>query len=279
MTRKSVLIASGLDPSGGAGFIADSRIVAALGARPVGVVTALTEQASEGLRSVHPVDTTVLSDQLTLLLSDTQVSAVKIGMLGTMAIAGTLERCLAQTAAPVVWDPVINPTRGSVGLYDGSPQETAELLSPHLSVLTPNLTEAAVLSSSSVPTSVEHMLELGATLCERYAPHVVVKGGHVLGPATDVLISREPCAVPSIDTTMSVTHRVHQGLHAWLLERPRITTPGPVHGTGCALSSAIAATLAAGHPVLHAVITAKAYVAEAISGATRAGRGPLLSLH
>src|SRR3954467_6758329 len=106
MTRPNVLIVAGLDPSGGAGLVADIRVCEQLGCRPVAVATALTEQSTVEVRAVNAVSATIVGDQLRMLLTDVEVAAVKLGMLGSEAIADEVARALELTAGPVVWDPV-----------------------------------------------------------------------------------------------------------------------------------------------------------------------------
>src|SRR5688572_23632748 len=112
MSAPDVLICSGLDPSGGAGFLADTRIVHLLGGRPVGVITAQTVQSTTGMRSSHEVEREVFGEQLNALLTDIEVKAVKIGLLGSPGIVEELGQQLSLTAAPLVWDPIAGPTRG-----------------------------------------------------------------------------------------------------------------------------------------------------------------------
>ncbi len=114
---RNVLVASGLDPSGGAGFLLDGRIIVEAGARPVGVITAHTVQTTEGVIAVHPVDAELLDAQLTHLLGDLEIAAVKLGMLGAEAAAEVLGAALERVAGPVVWDPVLAPSKGRVALY------------------------------------------------------------------------------------------------------------------------------------------------------------------
>src|SRR5436190_24215708 len=108
-----VLVCSGLDPSGGAGLIADVRVIQKLGARPVGVVTALTVQNTTGLVEAKPCDPELFGHQLVFLMTDVEVRAVKIGMLGSAETARAIANALHLTHAPVVWDPILAPTRGN----------------------------------------------------------------------------------------------------------------------------------------------------------------------
>lgn len=248
----AVLIVSGLDPSGGAGFLADARAASILGCRAVGVVTALTDQNTLAVVAANPVDPVMVGDMLSTLLSDVEVAAVKIGMLGTAAIARAVGEALNLTAAPVVWDPVLRPTRGDVTLYDGDVREALEALVPHVTVVTPNADEAAILSGrwvndeASAIVAAKQLRELGI-------PAVLVKGGHLTGEdAVDLLVDDD-------------------GVHP--LRGPRVALEQSVHGTGCALSTAIACHLARGRTLREACAEAKAFVAERLRGPARPGRG------
>jgi len=256
--RPDVLICAGLDPSGGAGLIADVRVVSELGARPVGVVTALTVQNTTGAVAVEPMAAALVREQLEFLLSDVEVKAVKIGLLGASEVADALAGALALTAAPVVWDPVVAPSRGEARFVDDGLGGAALALAPHLALVTPNAFELAVLAT--VPgtriASLDDAIAAGEALAGRLGCAVLVKGGHLgdgaAGEAIDVLC--------------------HAGKRE-VLRGPRIAGGEHVHGTGCALSSAIAAHLARGADLVEACRGAKAYVAARIAAPVRPGRG------
>ena len=253
MTRPSVLVIAGLDPSGGAGLIADVRICEQLGCRPVAVVTALTEQSSVEVRATNPVLATILGDQLAMLLTDVEVLAIKLGMLGSEEIAAEVARALGLSAAPVVWDPVLRPTRGRVLLYEGEPARALELLAGLVTLCTPHADEAEVLTGRAV-TSVADAVAAGRELQGRGQGSVLVKGGH-WGDAAQVL-------------DVLVTADGHA-----LLPGPRVVTAGPVHGTGCALSTAIACYLALGRNLEDACRAGRAFVADRLAAPVSAGRG------
>jgi hydroxymethylpyrimidine kinase/phosphomethylpyrimidine kinase len=147
--RPDVLACAGLDPSGGAGLIADVRVLTELGARPVGVVTALTIQNTTGVVEWHASDPEVVSHQLAFLLTDVEVKAVKIGMVGSLAIAKAIANALHLTNAPVIWDPVAGPTLGNVAYHD-SFDDAVAALRPHLALITPNARELALLTRMPV---------------------------------------------------------------------------------------------------------------------------------
>lgn len=249
-----VLLVSGLDPSGGAGLIADTRAVEILGARPAGVVTALTVQDTRGVRSVHPVSAEVLGEQLAAVLGDIELAAVKVGMLGSEEIARTVAEALSQTAAPVVWDPVGAPTAGAAALYAGDLRAAGELLSSHLTVVTPNLAEATALCGIEIAT-VEEQSRAAKAVSEALGCAAIVTGGHLPHDAdsfADVLAEDGECiAIPA----------------------PRIDAGGPVHGTGCAYSTAVACALAVGASVQEAAVLAGRFVRARLADPVRAGRG------
>jgi hydroxymethylpyrimidine kinase/phosphomethylpyrimidine kinase len=251
-TRPDVLAIAGLDPSGGAGIIADTRVIAELGARPTGVVTTLTIQNTTGMIGSHPVDAEVVSHQLAFVMTDIELRAVKIGMLGSAEIARAIASALQLTAAPVVWDSVLAPSLGDVALDETWLGEALTALRPHLMLVTPNLRELVHLSQMQVHDVADAEVA-GRALAQKLDCAVLVKGGHLPGDESiDVLIyagGREEFRAP----------RVHGG--------------ESVHGTGCALSSAIAAHLAHGRDLVEACRLAKHYVASRIADPARPGRG------
>jgi hydroxymethylpyrimidine/phosphomethylpyrimidine kinase len=247
-----VLICAGLDPSGGAGLIADVRVVSALGCRPVGVVTALTVQNTTAVVDSEAMNAERVREQLEFLLSDVEVRAVKIGMIGSSAIAESVGRALALTAAPVVWDPIVHPSRGDVRFVDGLFEHAVAALAPHVTVLTPNAGELAFMTGAQV-ASLADARSVGQALAERLRAAVLVKGGH-LGGEESVDLLCEPGGVVEL--------------------RGRRTAGGEhVHGTGCALSSALAAHLARGLALVDACRAAKDFVAARIAAPVRPGRG------
>lgn len=242
----TLLVISGLDPSGGAGFLADARVAAEHGVRAVGVITATTVQDTRGVRAVEPTAADAVREALEALLGDVEVDAVKIGMLGTARIADIIARALEATRAPLVWDPVLLPSRGGVPLVD-DPGAAARALLPEARLVTPNLDEASALTGARVHD--EDTMRAAARAIPAAA--VLVKGGHLAGAPRDVLRDADTFTV---------------------LEGAR-TEAGALHGTGCVLSSAIASRLARGEPLLDAVRGAKAIVADKIARPLAVGRG------
>ncbi len=249
---KNVLIIAGLDPSGGAGLIADVRGVEQHGCRALGVVTALTVQSSRQVGAINPVDPEVIADQLAAVLDDAELAAVKIGMLGTTAIARVIGAALDQTAAPLVWDPVLVATLGDAPLYDGEPDDALAALVRHVTVITPNAVEARVLTGIAVVDEAS-AIAAGQALIARGLPAALIKGGHVAGAeVVDVLVTARAVVA---------------------LRGPRVPLAAPVHGTGCALSTAIASHLARGVALEDACRQARQWLEARLRAPVTAGRG------
>ena len=248
-----VLICAGLDPSGGAGLIADIRVVDELGCRPCGVVTALTVQNTTGVVGSHPCDPDVVGHELAFLMTDIEMRAVKIGMVGSSALARAIANALHLSAAPVVWDPVMYPSRGAERLNaDDSHDDAMTALRPHLTLVTPNKQELFLMTG--LPTGTTVMAEAaGRALAQQLDTAVLIKGGHFGGDE-------------SIDILLHAGGREE-------LRGPRTRGGEDVHGTGCALASAIAAQLAHGRELVEACTLAKEYVAKLIENPVHPGRG------
>lgn len=250
-TPPIALSIAGSDPTGGAGLQLDLRVFERHGVHGMAVPTALTVQTTKGVHQVLPVFPNVAGEQLHLLLQDIVPDAIKIGMLASddvlLRVAMLLERC----AAPRIVDPVFAASDGSVLLERRALGNLVERILPGAALVTPNLDEAELLTGSRDPEAAGRiLLELGAEAA-------LVKGGHAEGPSDDFLISAAG--------------------GEWL-PAPRIPGP-PVHGTGCALSSAIAARIARGEALDTAVRGAKDFVARAIADAKPLGGGPQYVLH
>ena len=251
-SRPGVLVCAGLDPSGGAGIIAEVRIAAELGTRPVGVITATTVQNTTAVLGAEPTRPDALREQLEFLLSDVEVKAVKIGMLGSSENAVAIGQALALTNAPVVWDPITYPSRGDVAFVDSLFGKALAALGPHTTLLTPNARELGFLIGYQIEGMPE-AIAAGLALAAKLDVAVLVKAGHLpSSDAVDVLCQR---------TGMT------------RLEGKRIPRGEDVHGTGCALSTAIAAHLANGAELVDACREAKAYVTERIVRPVHPGRG------
>lgn len=248
----SILIVSGLDPSGGAGFLADARVVERHGLRAVGVIAAETEQTTTGVRAVRSPGAELLSAQLGALLSDVQVAAGKIGLLADDEVVAAIADPLALTGAPLVWDPVLFEGGGGAPLFRGDVGRAFELLAPHVALITPNLVEAEALVRDQVD-SIAAMRSAAEVIAGRGIA-CLVTGGHLAGDRlVDVLCA--PGGAP--------------------IEIPGDRVPGgeDVHGTGCALSTAIACRLALGDELEAAVRAGADFVRDRLRSPVRAGRG------
>ncbi len=262
MTAIAVTIA-GSDSSGGAGIQADLKTFSALGVYGASVIVALTAQNTTGVTAIHDVPPAFITAQFDAVFSDLAVGAVKIGMLSAPAaieaVAAGLDR-YRQTA--VVLDPVMVATSGGRLLAPEAVETLKQVLFPRARLVTPNLLEAAALLDSEVAASEVEMQAQAERLLGFGAAAVLIKGGHGEGPqCVDLLV--EPGDIKRFDAT-------------------RIETEN-THGSGCTLSSAIAAGLAKGESLATAIGTAKEFVTGAIAAADRltvgAGRGPVHHFH
>jgi hydroxymethylpyrimidine kinase/phosphomethylpyrimidine kinase len=251
----NLLVISGLDPSGGAGFLADAAVARQHGMRPVGVVTALTVQTTSDVRAVEPVDAELVGAQLTALLSDAEVAGGAIGMLGDLAVAQAVGEALRLTAAPIVWDPVLRASAGGTPLYRGDPGQALAALRDHVALVTPNLAEAEALAGFAV-RDVDAMRRAARTIAGSGVA-CLVKGGH-LGDA------RDGHAV--VDVLVSGDQLVE-------IEGARVAGGEDVHGTGGALAVAIACHLARGASLGDSVRAGAAFVRTCLASPVRSGRG------
>ncbi|WP_101049019.1 bifunctional hydroxymethylpyrimidine kinase/phosphomethylpyrimidine kinase [Macromonas nakdongensis] len=257
-----VLTIAGSDSGGGAGIQADLKTFSALGCYGMTAITALTAQNTLGVSAIHGVPPAFLRAQLAAVLDDIGVDAVKIGMLHAPEVVEVVAWAIDTYQLPqVVLDPVMVATSGDALIERETVGVLVEQLFPRATVVTPNLDEAGLLLGRPVSTT-DDLDAACADLLAMGARSVLLKGGHLGGDLlTDVLaLAGEPATY-------------------WQrLTGPRIASQN-VHGTGCTLSSAIAAQLALGHPLEEAVQVAHAYIRGAIEAgaavATGGGHGPL----
>jgi hydroxymethylpyrimidine/phosphomethylpyrimidine kinase len=263
MTTPIALTIAGSDSGGGAGIQADLKTFAALGVYGASVITALTAQNTRGVRAVHPVPPEFVTAQLDAVFDDLAVSAVKIGMVASRILVEAIAAGLARwKPAHLVLDPVMVATSGDRLLADDAIDGLRRLLIPRATLITPNLPEAAALLGEDVATTEAAIADQGRRLLALGCPAVLIKGGHGEGSgSTDYLVT-EANTLP--------------------LTAPRIATRN-THGTGCSLSSAVAAGLAKGEALETAVRGAKAFVSAAIAAADRFtvghGHGPVHHFH
>jgi hydroxymethylpyrimidine/phosphomethylpyrimidine kinase len=257
------LTIAGSDSSGGAGIQADLKTFAAFGVYGASVVTALTAQNTRGVTGIHLVPADFVTAQIDAVFSDLAVNAVKIGMVAQVATIDAIVAGLTQWSPKhVVLDPVMVATSGDRLLATDAVEALRTKLIPRASLITPNLPEAAALLDEPVALSEAAIESQGKRLLALGCPAVLIKGGHGQGTESiDYLIGGD-------------------GIIA--LAAPRIATRN-THGTGCSLSSAIAAGLAKGEDVETAVRNAKVWLSAAIAAADRLdvghGNGPIHHFH
>jgi hydroxymethylpyrimidine/phosphomethylpyrimidine kinase len=263
MTIPIALTIAGSDSSGGAGIQADLKTFAALGVYGASVITALTAQNTQGVSGIHQAPADFVTAQIDAVFGDLDVRAVKIGMVAQLAtidaIAAGLDRW---SPKHVVLDPVMVATSGDRLLAADAVEALRTKLIPRASLVTPNLPEAAALLDEPIASSEAAIESQGQRLMAMGCRMVLIKGGHGQG-------------AESIDYFID-------GNGVVALAAPRIATQN-THGTGCSLSSAIAAGLARGEDMQTAVRHAKAWISAAIAAADRLGvghgHGPIHHFH
>jgi hydroxymethylpyrimidine/phosphomethylpyrimidine kinase len=263
MTTPIALTIAGSDSSGGAGIQADLKAFAALGVYGASVITALTAQNTRGVSGIHAVPAEFVTAQIDAVFSDLDVGAVKIGMVAEPPVIDAIVAGLRRWSPKhVVLDPVMVATSGDRLLVPEAVEALRSRLVPLASVITPNLPEAAALLDEPVAESEAAVEEQGRRLLRMGCKAVLIKGGHGEG-------------AESIDYLLTSSGAI-------ALSAPRIATRN-THGTGCSLSSAIAAGLAKGEDMETAVRNAKAWVSAAIAAADRFsvghGHGPVHHFH
>ena len=263
MTTPVALTIAGSDSSGGAGIQADLKTFAALGVYGASAITALTAQNTKGVTGIHAVPAAFVTAQIDAVFSDLDVAAVKIGMVAQAASIDAIAAALARwKPRHVVLDPVMVATSGDRLLAAEAVTALRAKLMPLASVITPNLPEAAALLEEPIARSEAEIESQGRRLLSLGCRAVLIKGGHGEGAeSTDYLVAA--------DTTLA-------------LAAPRVATRN-THGTGCSLSSAVAAGLAKGEDLATAVRNAKGWISAAIGSADRFsvghGHGPIHHFH
>ena len=254
-----VLSIAGSDSGGGAGIQADLKTFSALGCYGMTAITAITAQNTQGVRAIHGIPPDMLRAQIDAVAEDIGVDAVKVGMLHDPEVVRVVVKAIARhQMLQVVLDPVMVATSGDRLMADETVGVLVQELFPRVTVITPNLDEAALLLGRSIDGA-DALDEAASALLALGAPAVLLKGGHLPGDlVVDVLA-------------------MAGGGHL-RLQSPRIATHNG-HGTGCTLSAAIAAHLALGLPLPQAVEQARAYILGAIAAGadvhTGHGHGPL----
>lgn len=247
----AVLSIAGSDSSGGAGIQADLKTITCLGEYGMTAITALTAQNTMGVESVEAVSVQMVKSQIDEVFGDIRPDAVKLGMIATPDIMEAVcEKLIQYQAEHIVVDPVMVATSGSSLMESSTVRTLKEKLIPLADIITPNISEAEVLSGISVEGK-EDMVKAAEKIAECYCGAILIKGGHLTDTADDLLYQN--------------------GEIIWLYGK-RLDNEN-THGTGCTLSSAIATFLAKGYSMEESVRQAKDYVTGAIAAGLNLGRG------
>ena len=248
---KTALTIAGSDSSGGAGIQADLKTMQANGVYGMSAITALTAQNTTGVTGIMEVSPEFLEKQLDAVFTDIFPDAVKIGMVSSPELIEMIAKKLLQYGAKnVVLDTVMVATSGSRLSSDTAVEAMKKRLFPLATVITPNIPEAEVLCGKRIGSE-EEMLSAARSISETYDVAVLLKGGHQVNTANDLLVA--------------------SGGERWFIGE-RIDNPN-THGTGCTLSSAIASGLALGYDLECAVERAKAYISGALKAMLDLGKG------
>ena len=251
MKMKTALTIAGSDCSGGAGIQADLKTMTMNGVYAMSVITALTAQNTTGVRAIQESTPEFLKQQIDAVFEDIYPDAVKIGMVSSSELIRVIaERLRFYKAKHVVVDPVMVATSGSALMKNDALQSLIAELLPVATLVTPNIPEAQVLSDLTIATK-EDMITAAKQICDTHHCAVLLKGGHGINDANDLLYANEELV--------------------WFRGK-RIHNPN-THGTGCTLSSAIASNLAKGFTLAESVQRAKDYVSGALSAMLDLGQG------
>lgn len=248
---KTALSIAGSDCSGGAGIQADLKTITLNGVYAMSAITALTAQNTTGVKGILEVPPEFLAQQLDMIFTDIRPDAVKIGMVSSGELIDVISRKLTEyAAANIVTDPVMVATSGSALMEDSALEALKTKLLPVSTLITPNIPEAEALTGFSIKCESD-MVEAAVKLHAHFGCAVLIKGGHSINDANDYLFTDEG--------------------GSWLMGK-RINNPN-THGTGCTLSSAIAANLAKGFDMKEAVRRAKDYISGALGAMLDLGNG------
>lgn len=248
---KTVLTIAGSDCSGGAGIQADIKTVTAHGLYAMSAITSLTAQNTMGVYGIMDVTPDFLEKQLDCIFRDIYPDAVKIGMVSSTALIEVIAAKLAEEkAVNIVLDPVMVSTSGKRLLNEDAGQVLLEKLIPLADVVTPNISEAEVLSGRKI-TDAAAMEEAAEDISRHTKGAVLIKGGHSVNDANDLLLEN--------------------GNKIWI-RGERVDNPN-THGTGCTLSSAVASGLAAGYSMEQSIRNAKEYISGALRDGMDLGKG------
>ncbi|RYG03039.1 MAG: bifunctional hydroxymethylpyrimidine kinase/phosphomethylpyrimidine kinase [Chitinophagaceae bacterium] len=255
----SVLTIAGFDGSGGAGIQADIKTFSALGCYATSVLTALPVQNTQGVRNIYEIPSAAVEEQIIAILDDVFPSAIKIGMVHTTELVDIIINTLKQyEKIPIVFDPVMVATSGHHLIKNDTIRSIKEKLIPFSDLITPNMDEAALLAEMPV-NNIDDMIGAGSVIREFGCRNILLKGGHQrLSVITSLFIDAQ--------------NRIHR------FETEKFDTRN-THGSGCTLSSAIAAFIAQGKSLPDSVALGQDYVFNAIEAGldvvTGKGNGPL----
>lgn len=248
---KKVLTIAGSDSSGGAGIQADIKTIAAHQMYAMSAITALTAQNTTGVYGIMEATPEFVAQQLDCIFTDIRPDSVKIGMVSNSSIIEVIvEKLKEYKAEKIVVDPVMVSTSGSRLLSDEAKEALIQKLLPLGTVITPNIPETEVLCGFEVKNE-EDMIRAAQKIAESFSGAILVKGGHLVNDAVDLLYA--------------------DGKINWFSSE-RINNPN-THGTGCTLSSAIACNLAAGYSLTDSIRNAKAYLTGALAAMLDLGKG------
>lgn len=248
---KSVLTIAGSDSIGGAGIQADIKSITCNGCYAMTAITAMTAQNTLGVKSIQESSPEFLEDQIDAIFSDIVPDAVKIGMVSNRKLIEIISRKLKEYGAKnIVLDPVMVATSGAKLISEDAIETLKENLIPLATLITPNIPESEILSGMKIETE-EQMVYAAKHISEKFKTAVLVKGGHSINDANDVLYA--------------------DGKFLWFPQE-RIENSN-THGTGCTLSSAIASHLAKGEPIECAINSAKKYLTECLKAGLDLGKG------
>lgn len=261
MTAIALTIA-GSDSGGGAGIQADLKTFSALGVYGASVITAVTAQNTRGVTAVEDISSSMITAQMRAIFSDLRVNALKIGMVSRSETIATIAQELAGFTGPIVVDPVMVATSGDRLLREDAIEALKARLIPLATIVTPNLPEAALLTSRPLAANADEMQVQAREILAMGAKAVLIKGGHgSSAESTDFLMTQDAMVVLSAE---------------------RIDTRND-HGTGCTLAAAVAAELAKGASLANAARTAKDYLHAALKAGASLnvgeGRGPVHHFH
>ncbi len=251
MTMKTALSVAGSDCSGGAGIQADIKTITMNGVYAMSAITALTAQNTTGVQSILEVPPEFLGEQLDMIFTDIRPDAIKIGMVSNAELIRTIvEKLTFYKAENIVVDPVMVATSGADLMKNEAVQTLKEVLLPIATLVTPNIPEAEVLTGRKIQSETD-MENAAHVLNQTYGCAILLKGGHSISDANDLLCE--------------------EGKNKWFYGK-RIHNPN-THGTGCTLSSAIAANLAKGYNLEISVKRAKEYISGALAAMLDLGSG------